>query len=156
MEITDVYYGAVKIPVAASTAEKLETSLLWLISMGMLEGIIVGEDSFVMLDSMISYPELESLCKRSCKYDTHVRERVDNYLRHLETHENALVLVKNDASENGDVPYLFASKQNDLCWKGSIISWDDHVTPWVEANKQRWGSYLIPCYYTAITRGLTI
>tara|TARA_B100001964_G_scaffold158974_1_gene174612 strand:- start:93 stop:563 length:471 start_codon:yes stop_codon:yes gene_type:complete len=156
MEITDVYYGAVKIPVAASTAEKLETSLLWLISMGMLEGIIVGEDSFVMLDSMISYPELESLCKRSCKYDTHVRERVDNYLRHLETHENALVLVKNDASENGDVPYLFANKQNDLCWKGAIISWDNQIIPWVEANKQRWGSYLIPCYHSAITRGLTI
>ena len=156
MEITDVYYGAVKIPVAASTAEKQETSIPWLISTGMLEGIMVGEDPFVMLDSVISYSELEGLCKHSSKYGEHVRERVDNYLLHLETHKNALVVIKNDASENGDVPYLFATKQNELCWKGAIISWDNQITLWIQANKQRWGSYLIPCYSSAITRGLTI
>ena len=155
MEITDVYYGAVKIPVAASTAEKLETSILWLISTGMLEGIMVGSDLFVMQDSLISYQELEGFCKRSRKHDTHVRERVDNYLLHLETHENALVLIKDDAVENGDVPYLFMTKENKCKWKGLKVSWDNQIIPWVEANKQRWGSYLIPCYYSAITRGTT-
>ena len=155
MEITDTYYDAVKFPVAASTTEKQESSIPWLVSMGMLEAIMVGEDPFVMLESVISYPKLEGFCKRSSKYDTHVRKRADNYLRHLETHKDALVLIKDDAAENGDVPYLFMTKEKECIWRGLKVSWDDHVTPWIEANKQRWGSYLIPCYSSAITREVT-
>ena len=153
MEITDTYYDAVKFPVVASTAAKQESSIPWLISMGMLEAIMVGEDLFVMLDSVISYPKLEGFCKRSSKYDTHVRERVDNYLLHLETHKEALVLIKDDSVENGESPYLFVTKQNEPCWKGSFISWDHQITPWIEANKGRFGPSLIPCYSSAITRG---